>query len=161
MIIENKKENGMKRILSVVLVCLALLGCGEKKITEEMLVGEWECTISNQEAKWENGVFQDFAPPQIDKKLVTYKMYDGMLMKGTGDDINVGDWHTVFISKEKNISIVNSIQYYSSVKWEYISDKQYKVIVNYEVTYSSDLPEWSEGINSRSKSENNCIKIKN
>lgn len=64
MITENKKENGMKRILSVALVCLALLGCGEKKITEEMLVGEWECTISNQEAKWENGVFQDFTPPK-------------------------------------------------------------------------------------------------
>ena len=41
----------MKRIVFLGLVCFALFGCGEKKVTEEMLVGDWECRQTEQKAK--------------------------------------------------------------------------------------------------------------
>ena len=31
----------MKRVVLLGLTCFALFGCGEKKVTEEMLLGDW------------------------------------------------------------------------------------------------------------------------
>ena len=44
--------DGMKRVVLLGLACFALFGCGEKKVTEEMLLGDWECTQNDQKAKW-------------------------------------------------------------------------------------------------------------
>jgi len=46
----------MKRVVLLglacfALLCFALLCCGEKKVTEEMLLGDWECTQNDQKAK--------------------------------------------------------------------------------------------------------------
>ena len=41
----------MKRIVLLGLACFVLFGCGEKKVTEEMLVGDWECRQNEQKAK--------------------------------------------------------------------------------------------------------------
>lgn len=53
----------MKKIILISLVSLALFGCGEKKVTVDMLIGDWECKQVEQNAKWKNGVFQDYEPP--------------------------------------------------------------------------------------------------
>ena len=85
----------MKRIVFLGLVCFALFGCGEKKVTEEMLVGDWECRQTEQKAKQKNGTFQDFGEVKSEKVLITYKNYDGMLMKGRGDDLAKGNQSSV------------------------------------------------------------------
>ncbi|ORF45452.1 hypothetical protein [Gilliamella apicola] len=99
----------MKRIALLGVVCFALFGCGEKKVTEEMLVGDWECRQNKQKAKWKNGTFQDFGEVKSEKVLITYKNYDGMLMKGRGDDIAKGNWSSVSsiiaMQDVKNLSI--------------------------------------------------------
>ncbi len=58
--------------------CLAVA----RKVTEEMLLGDWECTQNDQKAKWKNGTFQDFGEIKSEKALITYKTYDGLLMRG-------------------------------------------------------------------------------
>lgn len=53
----------MKKVLLVGLVGLVglvLSGFGEKKVTEEMLIGNWACNTTSQIAEWENGVFKDY-----------------------------------------------------------------------------------------------------
>lgn len=63
----------MKRIISIFLVGVALFGCSEKKVTEDMLVGSWECTLIQQEADWKNVLFQDYSTPvNRGKSLVVY-----------------------------------------------------------------------------------------
>ncbi|MWN91336.1 hypothetical protein GQ597_11575, partial [Gilliamella sp. Pra-s65] len=57
----------MKRILLISLVSLVLFGCKEKKVTEEMLVGDWRCDFAQQIAKWKDGAFQDYGEIKRDK----------------------------------------------------------------------------------------------
>lgn len=83
------------------MLCFALLCCGDKKVTEEMLLGGWECSQNDQKAKWENGTFQDFGEVKSEKALIIYKTHDGLLMRGRGNDLTKGDWY--FISS--NLSI--------------------------------------------------------
>ena len=69
----------MKRIALLGLVCFALFGCGEKKVTEEMLLGEWNCTVNTQEAESKNGQLQDFSDPEIGKYKYIFIKKDGQL----------------------------------------------------------------------------------
>ena len=69
----------MKRIALLGLVCFTLFGCGEKKVTEEMLLGEWNCTVSTQEAESKNGKLQDFSDPEIGEYKYIFIKKDGQL----------------------------------------------------------------------------------
>lgn len=153
----------MKRIALLGLVCFALFGCGEKKVTEEMLVGNWDCTQTEQKAKWKNGTFQDFEEVKIEKILVTYKNYDGLLMKGRGDDLTKGKWYSVSsivaIQEVKNLNILELVRYYTSSKFEYISDKEYKYTQILEFVFNDRSEEEQVNDNSRQKLEESCIKV--
>jgi hypothetical protein len=52
----------MKKFLLISLIGFALIGCGGKEVTEDMLIGDWKCKGSEQTAKWKNGLFQDYLP---------------------------------------------------------------------------------------------------
>ncbi|AHN26230.1 hypothetical protein GAPWK_1657 [Gilliamella apicola] len=153
----------MKRIVLLGLACFVLFGCGEKKITEEMLVGDWECRQNEQKAKWKNGTFQDFGEVKSEKVLITYKNYDGMLMKGRGDDIAKGNWSSVSsivaMQDVKNLSISELFRHYISSKFEYISDKEYKYTQVIEIVYKGGSEEAQVEGNLRQKLEENCIKV--
>lgn len=153
----------MKRIVLLGLACFVLFGCGEKKVTEEMLVGNWECTKNEQTAEWKNGTFQDFGEVISEKVLITYKKYDGMLMKGSGDDISKGNWitvsSTVAMQDVKNLGISESFRHYTSSKFEYISDKEYKYTKFIEIVFKGYSEEEQVDRNSRKKHEENCIKV--
>lgn len=84
----------MKRIALISLVSLALFGCGEKKINEEMLVGDWECNITQQLAKWKNGAFQEYGEVKSEKTLVTYKIYDGVIIRTLPIELFKNDWES-------------------------------------------------------------------
>lgn len=153
----------MKRFVLLGLACFALFGCGEKKVTEEMLLGDWECTQNDQKAKWKNGTFQDFGEIKNEKALITYKTYDGLLMRGRGNDLTKGDWYSVSsnlsIQDVKNLNISGFSRSYISSKFEYISDKEYKHTLIIEKVYKSLSEEEQTKDNSRQKIEENCIKV--
>lgn len=153
----------MKKIILVGLIGLISSGCGEKKVTEEMLAGDWECTKTEQTARWENGTFQDFGKVISEKVLITYKNYDGVLMKGSGDDIAKGIWgsvsSTVAMQDEKILSISESFRQYISNKFEYISDKEYKYTQFIENVFKGYSEEVQVEHNLRQKHEENCIKV--
>ena len=73
----------MKRIILAGLIGMVLTGCGdessEKKVTEEMLLGEWNCTDSKQEAESKNGKLQDFSDPEIGENKYIFTKKDGQL----------------------------------------------------------------------------------
>ena len=153
----------MKRIILAGLIGMVLTGCGEKKVTEEMLLGDWECIQTEQEAKWKNGIFQDFEEVKSEKTLVTYKNYDGLLMRGSGDDINKGDWYSVSsdvaIQETKDLDIIELDKYYTYIKFEYISDKEYRQTLFVENIYNPRPGEEKIKNNLRQKVEENCIKV--
>lgn len=153
----------MKNLLLISLIGLTLFGCGEKKVTEEMLLGDWDCTQTEQKAKWKNGTFQDFEEVKSEKILVTYKNYDGLLMKGRGDDLTKGKWYSVSsivaIQEVKNLNILELVRYYTSSKFEYISDKEYKYTQILEFVFNDRSEEEQVNDNSRQKLEESCIKV--
>ncbi|KES15231.1 hypothetical protein GASC598P17_004220 [Gilliamella apis SCGC AB-598-P17] len=69
----------MKRIALLGLTCFTLFGCGEKKVTEDMLLGEWNCTVSTQKADSKKGKLQDFSDPEVGKYKYIFTQKDGKL----------------------------------------------------------------------------------
>ena len=78
----------MKRFVLLGLACFALFGCGEKKVTEEMLLGEWNCTVNTQEAESKNGQLQDFSDPEIGKYKYIFIKKDGQLFWGLSEHVD-------------------------------------------------------------------------
>lgn len=150
----------MKRIVVVGLACLVVTGCGEKEITKKMLVGDWKCTVSRQVAKWENGAFQDFDDPIIKKELITFKMYEEILLMGKSND-SESHWHTIPIPSMKSLSMTKDFKSYVNYKMEYISDNEFKEEgISEFITYPSTKEE-RVIIHRKNKYEKTCIKIKN
>ncbi|MWN30858.1 MULTISPECIES: hypothetical protein [unclassified Gilliamella] len=118
----------MKKILLVGLIGVALFGCGKKKVTEKMLIGNWECSITEQRAKWENGGFQNYSAP-IDhgKSVVTFlKENDDFFVKWSStDEIVKEDFKK--LNKSFN-GFLAGIQFSGFNGFEYISDNEFKMI---------------------------------
>lgn len=70
----------MRNILLIVFVCFALFGCGEKKLTEEMLIGDWDCTMTEQTFKWEDGRFQNVYEPETEVIKINFFLENNILM---------------------------------------------------------------------------------
>lgn len=70
----------MRNILLIVFVCFALFGCGEKKLTEEMLIGDWDCTMTEQTFKWEDGRFQNVYEPETEVIKINFFVENNILM---------------------------------------------------------------------------------
>lgn len=84
-------------------------------------------------------------------------------MKGSGDDISKGNWitvsSTVAMQDVKNLGISESFRHYTSSKFEYISDKEYKYTKFIEIVFKGYSEEEQVDRNSRKKHEENCIKV--
>ncbi|PXY91425.1 hypothetical protein [Gilliamella apis] len=78
----------MKNLLLISLIGLTLFGCEEKKITEEMLLGEWNCKLSTQEAESKNGKLQDFGDPEIGEYKYIFIKKDGQLFWGLSEHVD-------------------------------------------------------------------------
>lgn len=144
----------MKNLLFIGLIGFTLIGCGEKKVTEEMLIGDWRCDFKEQVAKWKNGVFQDYAPPvDHEASLVTYLKEDDNLFVKLPDSNNKIKQDF----KKLNESYENSIgdtKISGFNKLEYISDNEFKWI--YENTIIHDNSE----DNAKTKVLTHCTRIK-
>ncbi|MCX8639882.1 hypothetical protein J3U37_07175 [Gilliamella sp. B3172] len=154
----------MKRIALISLVSLALFGCGEKKINEEMLVGDWECNITQQLAKWKNGAFQEYGEVKSEKTLVTYKIYDGVIIRTLPIELFKNDWESYSVYQsiynikginitDKNVSIIER-------KIDFISENEYRITGVLSVINGNDTESVQEKDNFKNKLEEHCIKIK-
>lgn len=70
----------MRNILLIVFVCFALFGCGEKKLTEEMLIGDWDCTMTEETFKWQDGRFQNVYEPETEVIKINFFVENNILM---------------------------------------------------------------------------------
>lgn len=144
----------MKRILLISLVSLVLFGCEEKKVTEEMLIGDWRCDFAQQIAKWKNGVFQDYAPPvDHEASLVTYLKEDNdLFVKLPDSDRKIKqDFKKLNESYEDSLGDRRIVGF---TKLEYISDNEFKLTS--ESTRTQDKQEDNEKI----KTLMHCTRIK-
>ena len=121
----------MKRIILAGLIGMVLTGCGdessEKKVTEEMLVGGWECTATTQEADWKNGLFQDYSTPvNQGKSLIVYtKENDALFVKLPDSDRKIKLDFKKLNDEYSNTFDDTKITGYN--KLEYISDDEFKM----------------------------------
>ena len=146
----------MKRIVLISLVGLALFGCGEKKVTEEMLIGDWGCTFDRYNAKWKNGLFQDFdtsPKKETNKTLVRFYTKDNQLWVESEKKVN--PFNLNYFSGESSISkSAFGITTKNNNSIEYISSDKFKIKTIYE---SRD--EANESNNSKEKTESICERI--
>ncbi|OCG77394.1 hypothetical protein A9G42_05680 [Gilliamella sp. Nev6-6] len=144
----------MKNLLLISLLGLTLIGCEEKKVTEEMLIGDWECSATEQRAKWKNGVFQNYSTT-IDhgKSLVTYlKENDSLFVKLPDSDEKIKqDFKKLNESYEDSLGDRRIVGF---SKLEYISDNEFKLTS--ESTRTQDKQEDNEKI----KTLMHCTRIK-
>ncbi|OTP86955.1 hypothetical protein B5S42_11815 [Gilliamella apicola] len=126
----------MKKIILVGLIGVVLSGCGEKKVTKEMLVGDWKCTRTEQEADWKNGLFQDYSTPVNQGKwLIVYtKENDDLFLRlSISDrkrklDFNALNEEFSHTSDDEKIT--------SNNKLEYISDDEFKSTSEISMTFA-------------------------
>ena len=72
----------MKRIFLVGLIGLFLTGCGNDKVTNEYLVGKWDCNNDKYESKYDSKLkeYDDYSLESSEQFKHTYKIVDGVLM---------------------------------------------------------------------------------
>lgn len=143
----------MKKILLVGLIGVALFGCGKKKVTEEMLIGNWECSTTQQIAKWKKWAFEDYST-SIDrgKSVVTFlKENDDFFVKWPGSDEMVKeDFKNL---NRRHNGILAGMKLSSYKRFEYISDNEFKMIS--ELAITQDKKEKNE----KSKILMHCTRI--
>jgi len=117
----------VKKIILVGLIGVVLSGCGEKKVTKEMLVGDWKCTRTEQEADWKNGLFQDYSTPvnQGIALIVYIKENDDLFLKLSDSDRKRKLYFKTINEEFSNTSDDRKIT--SNNKLEYISDDEFKL----------------------------------
>ena len=151
----------MKKILLIILFIFPFsLFADEKRVTEEMLLGDWECVFTIYYSKWKNGAFQDYGEPQIKKVKHRFLKKNGVFfyIRGEGnvhEDFGLND----FYDKQEIRSSVNSLQTRSI---EYVSDDKFIIRHYFESYFRKDIytEKEKELYNSRSKIEKSCERIK-
>lgn len=146
----------MKKLILISLVSIALFGCGEKKVTEEMLVGDWGCTFARYYAKWENGLFQDFdASPNktTNKTLVRFYIKDNQFWAESEKKVNPFNLNH-FSGKSSIVKSDFGITTKNNNSIEYISSDKFKIKSIHERRNEVD-----EANNKKEKTEFTCERI--
>ena len=165
----------MKRIVLLGLVCFALFGCGDDgggKVTNEFLVGKWECKLDGYSSKMKDGKFTDYISDGLniimkeEFKIENNKLYsiskteiDGHILGGESNDWEESDriiTHTgQTIEKIKNNSTEKSTN--SLIKKShdtYLMIEEYIKTRNEQYDSEDDIEEF------RIKAEAICTRIK-
>ncbi len=146
----------MKKLLLSSFVGLVLVGCGEKKVTEEMLIGEWDCTFSGQEAKWENGKFSDYAPLKQDKGMIRYFMKDNTLFFNFGTDTSYPYNLKAYYNDSMDIKSNNGVTSKTQKTMNYLSPDKFKTTELTEILIDN-----APNANRKMNVEINCDRVKN
>ena len=162
----------MKRIVLLALVCFALYGCGDDKVTKDYLVGKWECKLDSYSSKMEKGKFTDYVSDGLNiitkeefkienNKLcsISKSEMDGHILGGESNDweeSDIIDTHTgETIEKIKNNLTEKSTN--SLIKKSndtYLVTEEYIKTRNEQYDSEDDIEEF------RIKAEAICTRIK-
>lgn len=156
----------MKKLLLLSLIGITLVGCGEKegekKISNEMLVGEWSCDYSDLRAQWEKGQFLDYVKEKGEIVKVKYYMKDNTLMATYNDDEEHSRPFSIEeIQKESGKEEISSnLKIKTILELNYISNDEYNFNEIREVTYVNGTDEQNEDNNEKRKHELICKRTK-
>lgn len=115
----------MKRCLLISLIGITLIGCEEeKKITQEMLIGEWGCDISVYEVGWKDGHFQDDEAPKVSHQKVKYFMNNNKLM-ATFDGIQTRPFNLAEIQRANKEETTEQFKLKTTIELNYVSNDEY------------------------------------
>lgn len=72
----------MKRIILLGLIGFILSGCGDDKVTNEYLVGKWDCKNDQYKSKYDSKLkeYDDYSLESSEQFKLTFKIVDGILM---------------------------------------------------------------------------------
>lgn len=129
----------MKRILLVGLVSVVLSGCGEKKVTEEMLIGEWECSYSLHGDNWIDEDFQESGPIQTDKGNMKYFKKNNILYFNFENQGSHPFQLDTFYSGKELIITNNDESVKQRKAITYFSHDKFKATINSEYTFNDSV----------------------
>ncbi|OCL23981.1 hypothetical protein A9G07_03840 [Gilliamella sp. wkB72] len=147
----------MKKLILMSLVSIALFGCEEKKVTEEMLIGDWECDFAQQVAKWKDGAFQEYGEIERDKGPIKYFMKDNVLYFNFGLPTSYPFKLNSYYDQSEIINQLDNHKIKSKKSITYISPDKYKVIDVMEDIYTNDS---DSSENNKTKTEYVCERVK-
>ncbi|WP_334326141.1 hypothetical protein [Gilliamella apicola] len=127
----------MKRIALLGLVCFALSGCGDDKVTKEYLVGDWRCNWecfgmdSGREENYGNAI-------DSDEYIRTFKIVDDQLYRVLKDEkLESYDIDKIynnptyeFIEGDHTLSVTQKLEKISNDKYQSISTSNFKMNSN-------------------------------
>ena len=129
----------MKRIALLGLACFVLSGCGDDKVTEEYLVGDWICNWETFE-KRNSGREESYGDVVIDKNEYnrTFKMVDDKLyMVIRGEELKRFNLDYIynnptheFILEDEAVSNTQKLEKISNDKYQFVTTTDYKKISN-------------------------------
>ncbi|WP_294609927.1 hypothetical protein [uncultured Gilliamella sp.] len=119
----------MKKFLLISFIGIALVGCAEeekeKKVTNEMLVGEWKCDSSEFQAGWKDGHFQDYSAPKVIHQKVKYFMNNDAFMV-IFDENRPLPFDLEKILKANNQELKNDkVKIKTTTEFNYVNDDEY------------------------------------
>lgn len=152
----------MKKILLLSFIGVALVGCGQKEITNEFLVGEWSCNYSEYKAPWKDGKFSDYIKGTVEEGKVKYYMNGNTLMV-TYDNDN-GNTRPFDLDEIRKVNGKEETNYRMKTKtlveMNYISQDEFVFNEITEVTTTDGSNEENENYNNKHKNEMACKRIK-
>ena len=95
----QNKENSMKKIFLIGLMSLFLVGCN-KTVTNEMLIGNWECNFIDYKSTWDKNKLGKLKKiGEGTRVLLSFKYEDNTLY---AKNPNTGEWEKGNLVKEYN-----------------------------------------------------------
>ena len=155
----------MKKIFWIGLISLFLSGCdktvSDEVVSNEMLIGNWECNIIDYESSWDKNKFGELKKIHEKKRkrvLVSFKYENNSLYSKTPDAEN---WEEDKLIEEFNNKTIQQEDDFSTRKRTYslkkVSDD--KFIMAYELEQLAKV-EKSNEVNRKVKNETICTRIK-
>ncbi|MWN05420.1 hypothetical protein [Gilliamella sp. Pas-s95] len=149
----------MKKIFLVAFLGIILSGCGEKRVSDEMFVGEWSCKVTYYASDWSGNGFEEFKKKYNDEYvLMSFKYENNSLYS---KNLKTGHWDKEsLVETYDNKTKQEETDYFFSKKTRSLQkESNDKFILTYvRETITKDI-EYSSS-NNKIKEEANCTRMK-
>jgi len=151
----------MKKIL-LSLVCLSLFGCGDDnggKITNEFLVGKWDCVNKEYESRYDSKFeeYNDYVESGSKQLVQSYKIVNGVLLSKTENEEAVEVDIDKFYNNLKIEGKENDLQYV--INRNLVKNSSNKFTIEMEM-FITDQGDKTGKTKSKTKNLIVCTKIK-